>query len=82
MSDNTLPKSSQNAPYPIDVKEGKIYAWCTCGLSEKQPFCDGAHKGTEFKSLKYKATSTKTLYFCGCKKSGDKPFCDGSHLSL
>ena len=25
------------------------YEICSCGLSETQPYCDGAHKGTEFK---------------------------------
>lgn len=80
MSNDSLPKSPQNAPYPVDVEEDRIYAWCTCGLSNKQPFCDGSHKGTEFKSLKYQAKESRTIYFCGCKKSVDQPFCDGSHL--
>ena len=31
---------------PIKLKcvEGKMYMWCTCGNSRKQPFCDGAHR--------------------------------------
>jgi len=31
---------------PIDVKleAGKTSAWCRCGLSKGQPFCDGSHK--------------------------------------
>lgn len=82
MSNETLPKSAQNAPYPIEVEEGKMYSWCACGLSSKQPFCDGSHKGTGLKSIPYKATHTKTIYFCGCKKSGTQPLCDGSHLNL
>jgi len=76
----TLPKIAQDAPYAIDVEEGKMYAWCTCGLSEKQPFCDGSHRGTDMKSLRWKADRTKTVYFCGCKKTKDAPFCDGSHI--
>merc|ERR1711924_381257 len=31
---------------------GKTYFWCTCGASAKQPFCDGSHKGTDFKPTK------------------------------
>ncbi len=29
------------------VKEGR-FSICRCGLSENKPFCDGAHKGTDF----------------------------------
>ena len=29
---------------PVDVIAGKTYYYCTCGRSEKQPFCDGKHK--------------------------------------
>lgn len=32
----------------IETKE--TYTLCRCGLSEKQPFCDGAHKG-KFQSV-------------------------------
>ena len=38
-------------PCKVDLVEGEHYFWCTCGLSAKQPFCDGAHKGTGQKSL-------------------------------
>ena len=37
----------------IDVEKGKNYAWCSCGLSKKQPFCDNSHKGSEFKPVIY-----------------------------
>ncbi len=42
-------------PMVVAVVPEKIYSWCTCGLSEKQPFCDGRHKtieGMPFRSLK------------------------------
>ena len=39
----------------IDVEQGKSYYWCSCGKSSKQPFCDGSHKGTEFKPFVYRA---------------------------
>lgn len=37
-----------------DMVPNKIYKYCTCGLSLKDPFCDGSHKGSKFKSLKFK----------------------------
>ena len=39
---------TQKSPYLVEVIEGKTYYWCSCGQSEKQPFCDGSHKGTIF----------------------------------
>ena len=30
--------------YKVKVEKDKTYSWCTCGLSYKQPFCDGKHK--------------------------------------
>ena len=42
-------KSPQLKPYSVDVEKGKKYAWCSCGLSLKQPYCDGSHSSTEFK---------------------------------
>ena len=48
---------AQKAPYKVEVREGKTYFWCSCGKSEKQPFCDGAHKDSGFEPVAYKAVS-------------------------
>ena len=77
------PKSAQKSPYKVKVEKGKIYFWCACGLSNKQPFCDGTHKiEGKFKSSKYLADESKDIYFCGCKLSMKSPFCDGTHSKL
>ena len=74
------PSIPQKGPYKVKVEKGKTYSWCTCGLSQKQPFCDGSHrKEGKFKSLKYLATDSKEIFFCGCKETKQQPFCDGSH---
>jgi len=74
------PATPQKSPYKIKVEKGKIYFWCACGLSRKQPFCDGTHKKDgKFKSLKYLAREDTEKYFCGCKMTKHPPFCDGSH---
>ena len=74
------PANPQKNPYKVIVEKGKTYFWCACGLSQKQPFCDGAHKKKgKFKSLKYLAEESKEIYFCGCKMTKHPPFCDGSH---
>jgi len=77
MEETTTP---QKSPSKIKVKKGKTYSWCVCGLSIKQPFCDGAHrKEGKFRSLKYTATEDQDIFFCVCKKTKKSPFCDGSH---
>ena len=74
------PATPQKSPYKVIVEKNKTYFWCACGLSQKQPFCDGSHKKDgKFKSVKYLATENKIIFFCGCKKTNNQPLCDGSH---
>jgi CDGSH-type Zn-finger protein len=73
---------AQKAPCQVEVEEGKTYYWCACGQSEKQPFCDGSHKGTSFEPLAYTAEKTGSAFLCACKRSANVPHCDGSHKSL
>lgn len=73
---------AQKSPFGTPVEAGKTYWWCACGLSKKQPFCDGSHKGSAFQPVKYTATEATTVWFCGCKATGAAPMCDGSHNKL
>ena len=47
----------------IKLLPSKKYSFCTCGLSEKLPFCDGAHRayneknGTNYVSIKVEVSS-------------------------
>lgn len=41
-----LVKRFRNHPYEVSVG-GEIKYICGCGLSTKQPFCDGTHKITK-----------------------------------
>ena len=75
------PKIPQKSPYVLEVEPG-TYAWCSCGSSATQPYCDGSHTGTEFKPVIEKIEETKTVAWCGCKHSKAAPFCDGSHAQL
>ena len=73
------PVRAADSPFAVEVEQGKTYYWCACGRSATQPFCDGSHKVTEFRPVKYEAVESGTGYFCGCKGSQTKPLCDGSH---
>ena len=75
------PKVAQKSPFVQDVIPGK-YAWCACGESSKQPFCDGSHKGTEFKPVIEEITESKKVAWCGCKQTAGKPYCDGTHHKI
>ena len=75
------PTIAQKAPYGVDLAAGD-YSWCACGLSQKQPFCDGSHKTTEFKPTKFTITQAEKKWLCGCKHTKNPPFCDGTHKSL
>jgi len=75
------PNIAQRMPYVIEVEPGN-YAWCACGLSKTQPYCDGSHKVTDFKPIVEKIEEKKNIAWCGCKQSGNRPFCDGTHSKL
>lgn len=73
---------AEKSPIAVELEAGKNYAWCSCGHSKNQPFCDGSHKGSEFTPLVFKAEETKTAYLCRCKQTDKPGFCDGSHQKL
>jgi CDGSH iron-sulfur domain-containing protein 3 len=75
------PKIAQKSPYVLEVEPGK-YAWCACGLSSNQPYCDGSHKTTDIRPIIETVADKKKVAWCGCKHSGNKPMCDGSHKHL
>ena len=72
-------KKAGDSAIVVEVEKNKSYFWCSCGLSSKQPFCDGSHKNTAFTPVKFIADETKKMFFCTCKQTNNQPFCDGSH---
>ena len=72
--------AKQNFPYVLDETKG-TKAWCACGESENQPYCDGSHarKNTGMTPIVVEIEEDKKVAWCGCRRSGNKPFCDGSH---
>ena len=75
------PDVPQKAPFVIDVEPG-TYAWCACGKSQKQPYCDGSHGGTGMIPKIERITEARRVAWCGCKHSKNPPFCDGTHGGL
>lgn len=75
------PTIAQKSPYVLSLEPG-TYWWCRCGRSNTQPFCDGSHKGSEFKPVMLTITEPTKVALCGCKNTANKPYCDGTHRTL
>ncbi len=73
----------QNSPYVREEACGRK-AWCSCGESANQPYCDGSHKtkAAGKSPVIVEITEAKRVAWCGCRESKNKPFCDGSHRAL
>jgi CDGSH-type Zn-finger protein len=65
----------------LELQPGE-YAWCACGKSKNQPWCDGSHTGGAFSPVKFTVSEAMTKSICLCKQSKNPPFCDGSHKPL
>ncbi|TGN13731.1 CDGSH iron-sulfur domain-containing protein [Leptospira ilyithenensis] len=80
----SYPKIAQKSPYMISMKEGEKKAWCSCGASSTQPFCDGSHsrENTGMKPVIFKCQIAEEIFLCGCKQTKSPPYCDGTHKSL
>lgn len=76
------PRIAGTSPLSVELEAGKQYAFCTCGLAGKQPFCDGSHKSTSFRPHLFKAEKSGPAWLCACKHTKNVPFCDGSHNRL
>ncbi|XP_040043427.2 uncharacterized protein LOC120825710 [Gasterosteus aculeatus] len=81
---STQPVAAARLPYRVKLSAGKRYAWCACGHSKKQPFCDGTHvsKAPTIQPLRFTADKDKAVMLCACKQTKGAPYCDGSHLKV
>ena len=75
------PIIAQKRPAVLELEPGK-YFWCQCGSSKNQPFCDGSHKGTEFRPMLFEVTEKQKMALCQCKHTKTAPRCDGTHKTV
>ena len=83
-SERLEPVIASLKPFLCELRPGRSIAWCRCGRSKRQPFCDGrSHLGTGFEPLLYRAgPDDEEVLLCGCKHTATPPFCDGTHNNL
>ncbi|KAL6110661.1 CDGSH iron-sulfur domain-containing protein 3, mitochondrial-like [Pungitius pungitius] len=81
---STQPVAAARLPYRVKLSAGKRYAWCACGHSKKQPFCDGTHlsKAPTIHPLRFTPDKDKAVMLCACKQTKGAPYCDGSHFKV
>ncbi len=76
------PKVAGTSPKIVEITESVNMAWCACGMSSNQPWCDGSHRGTGITPVIFKEESTKKAAMCMCKQTTNPPYCDGSHSKI
>jgi CDGSH iron-sulfur domain-containing protein 3 len=78
------PVVASKTPFRVELLAGYRYAFCACGLSQYQPFCDGSHTSSKagIKPVIWTQETDQTAQLCGCKRSKNVPFCDASHRNL
>jgi len=76
-------KPVKKSPTKVRLEEGKEYAWCACGTSTTEPFCDSlSHIGTSLDGIPIHVKETKDYNLCSCKQTKTPPFCDGTHKTV
>ena len=59
----SAPTIADNKPVKLALDKDKKYYFCMCGLSSKQPFCYGSHKGSDFTPMAFQCDENKD-YTC------------------
>ena len=76
------PIVAAKAPVRVTLEAGEERAWCSCGRSKSQPFCDGSHVGTSLTPQLFMPEKSGEAALCACKQTANPPYCDGSHARL
>ena len=72
------------APLRVEVEEGRTYFWCACGRTKSEPWCDGSHKATTIRPVKWVAPKSGIAGVCACRatRRPGRVLCDGAHAAV
>ncbi|KAM3132185.1 hypothetical protein pb186bvf_015780 [Paramecium bursaria] len=71
-------------PYNMYLQKGKIYSWCSCGISQNGPWCDSMCNAscTRNRPIQFNVDTSGYYKMCNCKQSANAPFCNGTHRQV
>lgn len=80
----SVPVNNGYYPYNSYLEKGKVYLFCTCGASAKNPWCDSYcnKMTTRLRPIYFNVTESGYYKMCNCKQSSNSPFCNGTHRAV
>lgn len=71
-------------PYNVYLQQGKVYNWCSCGISLTNPWCNGLcnFNATRCRPITFNVDTSAYFKLCNCKISANAPFCNGTHVKV
>ena len=77
----TVPLVNGYFPYNEYLQKGKVYWFCSCGISSNNPYCDSTcnHLVTRNRPIYFNVSESGYYKLCNCKLSSNAPFCNGTH---
>lgn len=77
----SVPQVTGYFPYNCYLQKGKVYFWCSCGISQNSPWCDGLCNQlvTRNRPIYFNVNESGYYKMCNCKLSANAPFCNGTH---
>lgn len=76
----STPLNNGYYPYNQYLQKGKVYYYCSCGLSSSNPWCDHTCNKTTTRNRPIYFNVSENGYYklCNCKMSSNAPFCNGT----
>jgi CDGSH iron-sulfur domain-containing protein 3 len=68
-------------PHNYYLQAGKVYSWCSCGITSNNPWCDQFCNTlpTRNRPMAFNVDESGYYKICNCKVSANAPFCNGTH---
>ena len=80
----SIPINGGFFPYNLYLEQGKVYWYCTCGISLNSPWCDSACNRliSRNRPIYFNVNDSGYYKICTCRLSSNAPFCNGTHREV
>ena len=77
----SIPINNGYFPYNMYLQQGRVYWYCTCGISATNPWCDFMcnRLTTRNRPIYFNVNESGYYKICNCKMSANAPFCNNTH---